>query len=120
MGKTGWSLGTRLRRITVNYHSLTAAVPPDTVSLNPVQPFENELARNLGGSILARCLGGRFGEWLMDGSDFTRFNPSLSISSAIERNSGFYQCLVFIFNFPEFEMTETVASFYALIQGIIT
>lgn len=53
----------------------------------------------------------------MDGGDFTRFNPVLSIPSVIERNAGFYQCLVFIFNFPEFEMTDTVAMFYALIQG---
>ena len=96
---------------------LTAAEPPDTVSLNTVQPFGNELIRNLGDTISARCLGGRFGQWLSDGSDLIRFNPALSISPVTESNAGFYQCLVFILSFPEFEMTDTVATFYALIQG---
>ena len=97
---------------------LAAALPPDTVSLNPIQMFENELVRNLGGSIFTRCLGGRLGKWLMDGSDLTGFNPSLRIPSVLERNAGFYQCLVFILNFPEFEITDTFATLYALVQGI--
>ena len=93
------------------------ADPPGIVSLNPFQQFENELARSLGGTMSARCLGGQFGRWLMDGSDFTQFSLLLSIPTLTERNAGLYQCLVFILNFPEFDTTGTVASLYALIQG---
>ena len=96
---------------------LTDAEPPGTVSLSAMQPFENELAQNLGGAISARCVGGQFFEWLVDGTDITRFIPTLNIPSVTETNAGFYQCLVFILNFPEFEMADTVATFYALIQG---
>ena len=85
--------------------------------MNSVQPFENEVARNLGGTILARCLGGQFVEWLMDGSDFTRFNSILRIPTVTESNTGFYQCRAFVFNFPEFDIMDTVAAIYALIQG---
>ena len=97
--------------------SCTDAQPLGTVLLNSVQPFENEIARNLGGTISARCLGGQFAEWLMDGSDLARFNPFLSIPAVIENNAGFYQCQAFIFNSPEFDIMDTVASIYALIQG---
>jgi hypothetical protein len=98
-------------------YCLIDAAPSGTVSLNSVQPFENEIARNLGGTISARCIGGQFAEWLMDGGDFTMFSPLLSIPTVLESNGGFYQCHAFIFNFPEFEITDTAASFYALIQG---
>ena len=93
------------------------ADPPGIVSLNSFQQFENELARSLGGTMSARCLGGQLGRWLMDGSDFTQFSLLLSIPTLTERNAGLYQCLVFILNFPEFDTTGTVASLYALIQG---
>ena len=99
--------------------SCTDAQPLGTVLLNSAQPFENEVARNLGGTISARCIGGQFAEWLMDGSDLTRFNPFFSILSVIESNAGFYQCRAFVFNSPEFEITDTVASIYALIQGTL-
>ena len=93
------------------------AEPPSAVSLNPVQRFENELVTNLGGTISARCIGGPLGQWLMDGDDFTTFIPLLNIRSVTDTNAGFYQCLIFMLSFPEFEITNTVASFYALIQG---
>ena len=104
--------------IIVNFAppSCTDAQPLGTVSLNPVQPFENEVARNLGGTISARCIGGQSAEWLMDGSNFTRLNL-LSIPTVIESNTGFYQCRAFVFNSPEFDIMDTVASIYALIQG---
>ena len=97
--------------------SCTDAQPLGTVSLNPIQPFENEVARNLGGTISAQCNGGQSAEWLMDGSNFTRFNPILSIPAVIESNTGFYQCRAFVLNSSEFDIMDTVASIYALIQG---